>query len=818
MKHTYPVTLIISVLMLIACYPVHSQEPAFYRIAGFAAAGDGTTGGAGGDTLVVTTGTALQNALNEKQDSPTPLVIIVEGLINEANSAGLDKIDIKDVEDVTVIGAGAGAEFHGIGLKIRRASNIILRNLKVHHVVMGEGDCIGIEGPADHIWVDHCELYNEYQGADKDYYDGLLDAKADCEYITYSWNYLHDSWKTALVGSSESDIFDRKLTMHHNYFLNCNSRLPLFRASTGHFFNNYFKDIASTAINSRINSCVLIENNYFENTLNPWVSAYSDVLGGGNPVGNILVNSPFVYTSDTHELPYCSPSIPYEYADVLHNAEDVPALVMNFAGVGKLDIGDTPVFTLTKKTEGSGSITADPEKAFYEEGEEVTLTAVPESGWEFDSWSGDVSGTDNPLTLTMNSNTSITALFTTDKITLAFSTSGPGAVSVDPDFPMYDPGATVTLTAIPHEGAYFFGWSGDLSGNENPLEFTVDRNTEVVAIFKYEASDAIEFQFEESYCSVTGSVQTEHAGYTGSGFIDFANETGSNLSIAIDATDELVCTVAVRYAHGKTDDRSMKVNVNGVTQVESLAFPYTGDFTTWDTVSFELPLAAGNNTIEWVALTLNGGPNFDKADILTAASQISRGTCGGGPEVINAPGSLTASVISESQVDLAWTDNSDNESGFVVERMQENGAFAQIADLGANSTSYSDDDLLSSTTYTYRVKAYGDEGESAWSNTASVTTDQATYTISRNIVNTLAVYPNPMNKGGSIQFATEEAGNATLSLLSITGRRTVLFSGYLPAGTTLTRDLSTDNFAEGIYLVELVSGNCRLVTRLVLLK
>lgn len=602
-----------------------------FKLVGFATMGTGTTGGAGGDTITVSSGIDLQNALQDKLDDTTPMVILVEGLINEANSTGLTKIDVKDVQDVSIIGKGEGAEFNGIGIKIRRASNIIIRNLIVHHVVIGEGDCIGIEGPADHIWIDHCELYNEYQGVDKDYYDGLLDAKADCEYITYSWNFLHDSWKTALVGSSESDIFDRKLTMHHNYLLNCNSRLPLFRASTGHFFNNYYKDIASTTINSRINSCVLIENNYFENAKNPWVSAYSDILGGGDPVKNILMNSPFIYSGDTHELPYCSPDIPYEYSDVLHNAEHVPALVMNFAGTGKLGVGENPVYTLTTSLSGSGSILVEPEKAFYDSGEVVILTALADTYWEFDGWSGDLSGSENPVSLKMDEDKSVSASFVTDRFSLEYSSTGPGSVTVNPDEYLYEPGTTITITAVPEDGAYFAEWEGDITGNENPVVISADSNIEFTAVFKYDATGSMEIQFEELYCKLAGSVETEHQGYTGSGFIDFENETGSLVEIAVDATENNTARFDVRYAHGKTDDRSMKVLVNGVTQVPDLEFPPTGSFTTWDTVTFDLSLETGNNIIEWVGLTSNGGPNFDKADIISNSSVLSPGSCDNEP-------------------------------------------------------------------------------------------------------------------------------------------------------------------------------------------
>ena len=346
MKNDFKLRLVLLTFFLSQWVYMNAQEPDMFRLVGFATVNGVTTGGAGGDVITVNTGTDLQNALKAKQDEETPLTIYVEGTIDLYNSADLSKIDVKEVKDVSIIGTGDGAEFYGIGIKIWKASNIIIQNLKIHHVLSGEKDCIGIEGPSDHIWIDHCELYNEFQEVEKDYYDGLLDAKRDAEYLTYSWNFLHDSWKTCLIGSSESDIYDRKLTMHHNYFLNCNSRLPLFRASTGHFFNNYYKDIVSTAINSRINSCVRIENNYFENTHNPWVSAYSDILGGGDTIGNILVNSPFQYSDDTHELPSCTPDIPYEYNTVLHNAEDVPALIQAYAGVGKLPTGTSGFKTL----------------------------------------------------------------------------------------------------------------------------------------------------------------------------------------------------------------------------------------------------------------------------------------------------------------------------------------------------------------------------------------------------------------------------------------------------------------------------------------
>lgn len=323
-----------------------------FALAGWATENGGTTGGQGGPVVTVSSGQELQDAI----DMGGPRVIFVQGTITDAPDG---KINVKDVSDISILGAGNGAEFNGIGIKIWRASNIIIRNLRIHHVTQGDKDCISIEGPSDHIWIDHCELYAEYQGVDKDYYDGLLDAKGEAEYITYSWNHLHDSWKTSLVGSSESDDYDRKITMHHNFYENCNSRLPLFRGGNGHIFNCYYKDNVSTTINSRIGACIRVENNYFENSNNPWVSAYSDVLGGVDVSGNILVNSPFDYSnSDVNEALSCNAWVPYTYSSVLNSTEDVPSIVQQYAGVGKLS--DPASFTTAKAADAVITGNAEP--------------------------------------------------------------------------------------------------------------------------------------------------------------------------------------------------------------------------------------------------------------------------------------------------------------------------------------------------------------------------------------------------------------------------------------------------------------------------
>jgi transcriptional regulator CtsR len=88
----------------------------------------------------------------------------------------------------------------------------------------------------------------------------------------------------------------------------------------------------------------------------------------------------------------------------------------------------------------------------------------------------------------------------------------------------------------------------------------------------------------------------------------------------------------------------------------------------------------------------------------------------------NAPSDLTATPISSSQINLTWQDNSDNESGFKIERKTSTGSYSQIATVGAGVTSYSNTLLSASTTYYYRVRAYSAAGNSNYSNEASATT------------------------------------------------------------------------------------------------
>lgn len=91
--------------------------------------------------------------------------------------------------------------------------------------------------------------------------------------------------------------------------------------------------------------------------------------------------------------------------------------------------------------------------------------------------------------------------------------------------------------------------------------------------------------------------------------------------------------------------------------------------------------------------------------------------------VPDAPGNLATGNVTESTVDLTWSDLSNDEDGFYVERSLNNNSWSQIATLGSNTTNFQDTGLNSDTSYYYRIQAFNSVGNSDYSNTVNATTD-----------------------------------------------------------------------------------------------
>lgn len=153
-----------------------------------------------------------------------------------------------------------------------------------------------------------------------------------------------------------------------------------------------------------------------------------------------------------------------------------------------VDTSTVPVFSLIVEAsppEG-GSVDADPDLEAYPAGTEVTLEATPAEGWRFTGWSGALTSSENPLTITINSDTKLAANFEKiiESYTLTTSASPVEGGSVEPSGGTFKEGEEVTVEAIPNAGWRFVEWTGTINSNENPLTFNITQDTDLTAHFE----------------------------------------------------------------------------------------------------------------------------------------------------------------------------------------------------------------------------------------------------------------------------------------------------------------------------------------------
>ena len=143
-------------------------------------------------------------------------------------------------------------------------------------------------------------------------------------------------------------------------------------------------------------------------------------------------------------------------------------------------VSATPEYNVTINVNGNGTVTG-ANTGTYLEGTELTLTPTPAEHHEFTGWTGDVTSTDNPLTITVNSDMNITANFAKKQYTLTVLANDAAKGDVTGSG-TYAYGTEVEITATAKPGYEFIGWSN--GSKENPLTITMTEDTELTANFR----------------------------------------------------------------------------------------------------------------------------------------------------------------------------------------------------------------------------------------------------------------------------------------------------------------------------------------------
>lgn len=312
--------------------PESSAPPVFEAApVGWASVADldtaGTTGGAGGPVVTVTT--TADFAMQAKE--PSPLVILVSGVLGEGTRISLGS-------NKTVIGL-SGAQLNG-GLKISGASNVIVRNLKIvgnncadsGDDCSGGADAVSIGDGSHHVWVDHCDI--------SDGSDGNLDVNDGADYVTISWTKFSYSGLrpgghqfSNLVGSSDNepgDVGRLRVTYHHVWWADhIDERMPRVRYGQVHIFNSLYTSVGNSyCVGVGHYANVLTEANAFYGVQNPIESvSYANEQSVVVSRDNLYIEASG-YQADRGTAVFTPP-----YAYELGKVGELKALVQSAAGV-----------------------------------------------------------------------------------------------------------------------------------------------------------------------------------------------------------------------------------------------------------------------------------------------------------------------------------------------------------------------------------------------------------------------------------------------------------------------------------------------------
>jgi hypothetical protein len=122
------------------------------------------------------------------------------------------------------------------------------------------------------------------------------------------------------------------------------------------------------------------------------------------------------------------------------------------------------------------------------------------------------------------------------------------------------------------------------------------------------------FEAETGTLSAGGTFDSNHSGFTGTGFANPANAVGAYVDIPVTADAAGTKTLTFRYSDGTTAARPATISVNG-TSHGTLNFPTTANWDTWATVSVSVSLKAGANTIRIAGTTASGDANIDSVTV-----------------------------------------------------------------------------------------------------------------------------------------------------------------------------------------------------------
>ena len=191
-----------------------------------------------------------------------------------------------------------------------------------------------------------------------------------------------------------------------------------------------------------------------------------------------------------------------------------------------------------------------------------------------------------------------------------------------------------------------------------------------------------------------------------------------------------------------------------------------------------------------------------------------------------APGGLRVAAIASGRIDLAWTDNSNNEDQFRIDRSVDSVTWSYLSMAKANAISYSDTGLAASRKYYYRIRSENSFGNSDYSNTVGAKTPGTTGILEQQTVPAefeLGNYPNPFNPSTEIRYGLPRATRVRLSIYDINGRVIeTLVDAFQDAGihryVWSASRIHGVPLASGVYMARISAGSSTKSIKMILTK
>lgn len=142
-----------------------------------------------------------------------------------------------------------------------------------------------------------------------------------------------------------------------------------------------------------------------------------------------------------------------------------------------------PTLLITASAQPGESGVVKPDSAVYKFGDQVTLEAIADTGYEFKSWSGDTTATSNPLQFSIIGDMNLVANFAPQVYSFTSSVKPKKGGTVEPSEGNYEWGTEISVAATPNEGFRFLEWRGDTSNTSNPISLLMNSDKALTAVF-----------------------------------------------------------------------------------------------------------------------------------------------------------------------------------------------------------------------------------------------------------------------------------------------------------------------------------------------